>query len=190
MEWPPPKAISVNRDHAHFNHPFLRIGWRDLALNQTNEASDDLSVNDEDVYGFYALDIINKVLDREWLLYDHNRAGQASGHEIDGLILDDEEFGWGGSHGRLYDDSVVREHRGQTLWVAFDVLSLTLWAQIHPYMTELRGLSRFCKDGENEMTRLLRPQTEEEERLTCLDWPVRIMEDFKIDGELRSITII
>ncbi|KAF5499516.1 Heterokaryon incompatibility protein 6, OR allele [Colletotrichum fructicola] len=192
-QWPPPPPIHGGKD---FNPPFLRIGWRDLALSQTNEASENPSANDEDVYGFYALDAINKAVDKERLLYDRAETEALSGHALDWSDeAVDEDPVDGGSHcqnsnGWLYDDSVVREHKGQDLWVAFDILSLTLWAQIHPNMAELRGLSRFCKDGENEMTRLLRPQTEEEHRLTCLNWPVGIMEDFKIDGELRHITII
>ncbi|KAH9229942.1 hypothetical protein K456DRAFT_1728208 [Colletotrichum gloeosporioides 23] len=185
LEWPVPPAISEDGHHdGHFNPPFLRIGWSDLTLNQTNQSSDNSSADDVDVYGFYPLDAINEALDKEKVL------------EIE--AMDEEMSGHGSSRPEaIHEDSVmgsslglIREHKGQTLWVAFDILSLTLWAQIHPYMTELRGLSRFCKDGENEMTRLLRPQTEEEERLTCLNWPVSIMEDFKIDGELRHITII
>lgn len=91
---------------------------------------------------------------------------------------------------RAYDDSVIRKQSGKTIWVAFDLLSLTSWAQMHPCMAELRRMSRFCKDGENELARLLRPPTMEEKEMTCLNWPPELMDDFKVDGEFRSITII
>ncbi|KAH0429234.1 hypothetical protein CcaCcLH18_08586 [Colletotrichum camelliae] len=156
-----------------FNPPFLRFGWRDLALNQSTEIVESSGLNQEDIHGFHALDGIRQAIEelRETWMYEGP---------------DPKE--------RVYDDSIVRDHKDQTIWVAFDLLSLTLWAQTHPCMIELRRLSRFCKDGENEMTRILRPLTEEEKGWTytdtCRDWPLNIIEDFKIDGEFRSITII
>lgn len=131
------------------------------------------SLNYEDTHGFYPLGDICKATEqfgKTWLNREHLPKGP------------------------VYDDSIVRDHKDQTIWVAFDLLSLMLWAQTHPCMVELRRLSRFCKDGENEMTRILRPLTEEEKGWTYTDiyrdWPLNILEDFEIDGEFRSITII
>ncbi|KAF0324120.1 heterokaryon incompatibility protein het-6-like protein [Colletotrichum asianum] len=167
--WLDRDAPRMEGPHGHFNPPFLRIGWRDLALNQFDDPIGSSSLDDEDVHGFYLLDVIRETM------YER-------GDYLNGLSSIKKM--------PLYDDSVVREHRGETIWVAFDLLSLTLWAQTHYIMTDLRRLSQFCKDGENEMARFLRFLAGEGRETTYPDWPLDIMEDFKIDGELRSITII
>ncbi|KAF6805907.1 heterokaryon incompatibility protein het-6-like protein [Colletotrichum musicola] len=86
-------------------------------------------------------------------------------------------------------DKTIREHRGQTIWVAFDLLSFTMWAQAHPCMTVLRGLSRFCRDGEDEMTRLLRVPEEEDKKIVVPSWPNDIIEDFAMSIERLSVRI-
>ncbi|KAF6815480.1 heterokaryon incompatibility protein het-6-like protein [Colletotrichum plurivorum] len=87
-------------------------------------------------------------------------------------------------------DKRIREHQGQTIWVAFDLLSFTMWAQAHPCMTVLRGLSRFCRDGEDEMTRLLRVPEDKDKTIAVPVWPNDIIEDFAMSVENRSVRII
>ncbi|KAF4854406.1 hypothetical protein CGCSCA4_v001658 [Colletotrichum siamense] len=166
-----------------FNPPFLRIGWSDLALNEADEEMEEYNLNHKDAYGFNALNVINRAIDEEKCRKDGFNQAVAEEPDLRDSVGHISNM-W------VYYDSIVRQHRGQTLWVAFDLLSLTLWAQTHPYMAELRGLSRFCKDGENEVTRLLRPPTEGEKWIKRLNWPHDVMEDFKVDGQLYTITIV
>ncbi|KAF4832826.1 Heterokaryon incompatibility protein 6, OR allele [Colletotrichum tropicale] len=80
------KTPPANKRHKEYSPPFLRIGWHSLALNQANEATESLSLKEEDAYGFNALEAINEAIDKE-NLKKHESAGdelyqQASDDEI------------------------------------------------------------------------------------------------------------
>lgn len=86
---------------------------------------------------------------------------------------------------------VVKEHRGQTIWVTIDWLSIVAWASSHELNNNLAYIRHFyCEGGESPISRLRRAPTEEDLQIQVDDGPSWFTEALQTDIGIREVKIV